>query len=252
MRTMNRTVVLYTALLGDYDNLKEHGHPQHLSFCFTDQTSLVTRSWTLVPCKFRLRSLDERIRAARYYKTHPHLVLPSHTYSVWVDSSMQLCGPIEPMLDCLGERGVATFKYPDLYGRRECAFDEGLACINRGKDASDIILRQMQGYRDERFPERYGLAETTLMVRKNSEAVAVLNGTWWREICRGSRRDQLSFDYSCWRRKIPYSWLPGYRLENPFAKYVAHKTQVYSGRSYSSIEPTLCGGIRHMNRECNR
>jgi hypothetical protein len=236
---MNRTVVLYTVLLGDYDDLKEHGHPKHLSFCFTDRPSFETQSWTLVPCDFRIRSVDERIRLARYYKTQPHRILPRHTHSVWADSSMQLNGPVEPMIDCLGKRGIATFKYPDIYGRRECAFDEARACISRGKDASDIIVRQMQRYIDERFPEHYGLAETTLMVREDSAAVAALNDTWWREIRRGSRRDQLSFDYSCWRRRMSYSWLPGCRLRNPLATYVPHTAQLYFGRPYSSMELTL-------------
>jgi len=234
-------IVLYTALLGDYDDLKEHGHPPELSFCFTDRPCLMTKSWTLVPCEQRPLSVDDRIRTARFYKTQPHRVLPPHRISLWTDASMRINEPLELVVNFLRGRSIATFKYPDIYGSRTCAFDEALACLRRGKDASDIIQGQMQRYREEGLPINFGLAETTMMVRENTTALARLNDTWWGEICRGSRRDQLSFDYCCWRHGLEYAWLPGYRLKNPFATYVRHKTQVYPGHSYSSEDHRTVG-----------
>jgi hypothetical protein len=228
--------ILYTALLGDYDELKEHQHPRELSFCFTNLKGIKSDSWTLVPCDIRFRSIDERIRTARYFKTQPHRVLPPHRHSIWIDASMQISGAIEVAVSYLNSHGMATFKYPDIYGTRTCAYDEANACIQRGKDASNIIDDQMRRYREEGFPVNFGLAETTIVVRENTKRVARFNDAWWGEIVSGSRRDQLSFDYSCWNEGIKYNWLPGHRLQNRFAKYIQHKERLYSGSPYTTID----------------
>ena len=148
---------------------------------------------------------------------------------------MQISGAIEVALSYLNSHGIATFKYPDIYGKRTCAYDEASACIQRGKDASDTINSQMRRYREEGFPANYGLAETTIVVRENTVRVARFNDAWWSEIAGGSRRDQLSFDYSCWRQGVKYNWLPGHRLQNCFARYIQHKERLYSGCPYTTI-----------------
>jgi hypothetical protein len=230
--------ILYTALLGDYDELKEHEHPREWSFCFTDLKGIKSESWTLVSWNVPFDSIDERIRTARFFKTQPHLVLPPHQYSIWIDASMQILGQIGVAVSYLNSHRMATFKYPDIYGKRICAYDEASACIQRGKDASDVINSQMHRYREEGFPVNYGLAETTILVRENTKRVAQFNDAWWHEITRGSRRDQLSFDYSCWRQGVKYNWLPGHRLQNCFAKYIQHKERLYSGCPYTTFSMT--------------
>lgn len=229
-----RSIILYTAILGDYDDIKEHNHPRDASFCFTNQRNLVSSSWTMIFCDTEFHSIDERIRAARFYKALSHLVLPAHRFSIWIDASMQINGPIERTINSLDSRRIATFKYPDIYGPRSCAYDEAIACIRRGKDATEVIQSQMQRYRAEGFPSNRGLAETTIIARECTEDISRFNEAWWAEIQCGSRRDQLSFDYTCWRVGIGYAWLPGYRLRNPFATYAPHKEQLYPGIPWSA------------------
>ena len=49
-----------------------------------------------------------------------------------------------------------------------------------------------------------------------------LNELWWHEICNGSRRDQLSFDYCCWKLGIKYKHMDGNMYQNEHFRYRAH------------------------------
>jgi hypothetical protein len=159
--------VLYTALFGDYDDLAEHVYPRESSFCFTDCGALKSKSWTVIVCQFRDKSADKRIRAARYFKTHPHSVLPAHNTSIWTDASMHFVSSIEKMVSFLGPYDMATFQYPDIYGTRTCAYDEAKACMQRGKDAADIIAEQMARYKSEGYPTNWGLRNDNTCAKKH-------------------------------------------------------------------------------------
>lgn len=225
--------LLYTALIGPYDTLKEHSHHRSLSFCFTDQVNIKSSSWTIIPCKSPQDTVDGRIRTARYYKALAHRFLPPHDVSVWVDASIHVV-EITTARNWLYREDMATFRYPDTYGPRDCAYDEANACINRGKDAQDIIVGQMNRYVTAGFPRNAGLVETTVLARRNTASVREFNEAWWREISGGSRRDQLSFNYCCWRLGLSYACLPGHRLCNPFGKYAPHRQSIYLGSPYTT------------------
>lgn len=230
------STILYTALLGNYDELKSHIHPKQNSFCFTDNLDIFSDSWTLIAINNKPKSLDERIRMSRKIKTHPHNLLPNHSISIWVDASMQLNENYKDLIKYIEFEDLATFKYPSIWGARECAYEEAISCIQRGKDAEDIIKKQMGRYRNCKYPINNGLVETSILVRKNSKEVRLFNENWWQEISNGSRRDQLSFNYCCWRLNLKYCCIPGHRLQNPFANYIKHKELIYSGYPVTSKE----------------
>lgn len=55
---------------------------------------------------------------------------------------------------------------------------------------------------------------------------ASFNRLWWEEICKGSRRDQLSFDYSLWKMEMKANWFEVDNFDshkiNPYFNYVKH------------------------------
>jgi hypothetical protein len=136
------------------------------------------------------------------------------------------CHPTE-LIRYLNGLDVATFKYPSTYGPRDCVYQEAEACIKRRKDRPDVIEAQMARYRAEGYPEHGGLVETSVVVRTFGETVRRFNAAWWREICSGSRRDQLSFNYVAWKLDLNYSLLPGSRVSNPFATWRPHREDIY-------------------------
>ncbi|MEP2131598.1 MAG: hypothetical protein ABJI77_10615, partial [Algoriphagus sp.] len=83
---VNRLVV-YTALFGDYDQLRDpKGEFDFVDFvCFTDQKCIVSNVWDI-----RLVSKDElsSIELNRMYKFLPHLFLKEYEISLYIDSNI--------------------------------------------------------------------------------------------------------------------------------------------------------------------
>ncbi len=122
---------------------------------------------------------------------------------------------------------IGTFKYPDTYGKRNCIYEEALACIERRKDSKKTISSQMSRYKRENYPTNNKLVETSILVRRNTTDVARFCHLWWKEVAQGSRRDQLSFNYISWLLEMSYAELPGSRICNPFSEYFGHLRDIY-------------------------
>jgi hypothetical protein len=91
---------------------------------------------------------------------------------------------------------------------RSCIYEEAEACKVRRLDSPELIDGQMARYREEGFPARFGLQELAVILRRHSEAVEDFDRRWWEEISRGSRRDQLSFQYVRWKTGLPIAEFP--------------------------------------------
>ncbi len=222
----SENVIVYTALVGEYDALGDFPFDDLRAICFTDRSS-VASGWEHAPIADNYNNVDERIRLARRYKMLPHVYLPKHTFSIWIDSSMTLLEDPREWLRSFCEFDLSTFKYPDTYGVRECLYLEAEACILRKKDEEEVIREQMFRYRREGYPGQNGLVETSIVLRKLSNTSVKFNEAWWSELCRGSRRDQLSFNYVSWRHNVEYGILPGCRISSPLASYRPHLEDVY-------------------------
>ena len=94
-----------------------------------------------------------------------------------------------------------------------------------GKDAPDLIVAQLAKYEAEGFPRRFGLAECNVIVRRhNDPLVKQAMEIWWDEIEKGSKRDQISFNYALWRADLPYhelsNGLVDVRTDNRFVYHL--------------------------------
>ena len=220
-------IVLYTALLGDYDNLQEGPLSSVDAFCFTDGDNVRPSSWKIIEHKDIYSTIDERVRQSRKYKALPHIYFPDADIWIWTDASFGWNQDPVQTIPYLKLNDIATFKYPDIYGYRDCIYQEAKACISRGKDDEKVIVSQMDKYKKRGYKQHMGLVETTILVRRNTPQVKEFNNLWWEEIKNGSRRDQLSFNYVIWALKMKYSLLPGYRLKNDFGTWYSHTENIY-------------------------
>jgi len=176
---MTETIAVYTAVFGDYDDVRAPAVP--------------VQSWTVFgddPGEEHPR------RAARYCKCLAHRMFPDADISIWLDGNVQLLIEPEWLVDeWLGDADVATTLHPS----RDCLYDEGQACVRKHKDTINRIESQMALYRSQNFPAHYGLAETRVVIRRHSPMVALFNEMWWSQVSQYSPRDQLSFNWSLWR-----------------------------------------------------
>lgn len=92
--------------------------------------------------------------------------------------------------------------YVPKHPQRNCIYAEANVVVRMGKDKSTITKPQMERYKKEGFPEKYGLLQSNIMLRKHNKLDCIkLMEDWFNELKDGSHRDQLSFNYASWKNK---------------------------------------------------
>lgn len=95
------------------------------------------------------------------------------------------------------------------HSKRKCVYAEAIVCKRLGRDEPTRISDQMSRYRSQGYPANAGLHENGIVLRKHNERVRAFNETWWNEIKRGSRRDQLSSTYAAREASLMVAYFPG-------------------------------------------
>ena len=182
-------VVVYTCLFGAYESLKEPlwsgASPSTRFIVFTDDPTLVSVGWEVCVIHDRLSSSR---RTSRLPKILPHLYLPDHEISIYLDASLTLkdISPSTMASECLEDADVAIYKHH----KRDCVYDELAICAELGIERPELISWYDSLYSSVGLQRRSGLFENTLIVRRNKPAVNAMNEAWWRNY--KGERDQLS------------------------------------------------------------
>jgi len=197
---MNKNVV-YTCIVGGYDTLKE---PEYVTsgfdyVCFTDDLTIKSDIWEIRPLPSFVEGFSN-VKKQRLVKINPHLVLSDYDISIWVDGNVSLKGDLNKLLDenLIDDCSVYVPKHP----HRNCIYEESAIVIGMKKDKAEIINPQIERYKSEEFPKNYGLLQSNILIRKHNNADCIkLMEEWTNELKNGSHRDQLSFNYVCWKNK---------------------------------------------------
>ena len=200
---MNKKVI-YTSIIGKYDSLTEPKYiPKGYDFiCFTDQD--IDNPNSIWEIRKVLPLYKDDTRTARKYKILPHRFLPEYDLSIWVDGNEIIVGDVDKLQE----------KY---LGNKN----------NNWKDNPKIIENQINKYFKEGYPPNNGLIVSGVMFRKhNKKDIIDCMELWWEELKYGSKRDQLSFNYTSWKCGTSFNWVnqdirdDGYVLE---VKHNKHK-----------------------------
>jgi hypothetical protein len=226
--------VVYTAISTGYDSLKPL--PPTLvadkSVAFVGDGPRV-QGWQLEPLH---DAFDDPCRNAKIHKILPHRYFPDADYSLWIDGSVAIGykGTMGSLIELLlGDDDLAVFKHRT----RRCIFEEALACIRLRKDDPDLIFQQMSRYSREGYPRHAGLAECCVLLRRHTPEMNAFNEAWWEEICKGSKRDQLSFNYVARKMNFPFNWIPKTIARNEFFIRNSHEQTSLRSGSNKSIVP---------------
>lgn len=184
-------MILYTCITNAYDQLHEFETPFR-KICCTDKY-LVSSTWEIV-------IVDPEPKIFRKVKILPHLFLPEHDKSVWMDGHLV---PYDLSLFD-NKSGFWLMKHPT----RTCIYQEARECITLRKDNPATINEQMGRYRLEGYPENNGLSATGVLIRDNTKENNDFNEFWWHQVRTGSVRDQLSFNYSAWKTGLKFNQFP--------------------------------------------
>jgi GT2 family glycosyltransferase/glycosyltransferase involved in cell wall biosynthesis len=189
-------IAVYTAITGGYDSIKL---PEHLDarfdyILFTDRPAAETAVWQVRPIAF---FDNDPTRVSRYVKTHPQRLLNDYDIAVWIDSNVMILGDIYPMIEGLMESGSAIGVVP--HPLRASIEQELKACIRQGKDDPELMRAQVEGYLAEGFKGEDLIESNFMIFDLRAEQLSSFLQTWWAELERHSKRDQLSLNYALWR-----------------------------------------------------
>ncbi|MEZ0171835.1 glycosyltransferase domain-containing protein [Microvirga sp. TS319] len=189
-----RKIVFYTAIFGEYDNLllPDTIDPGIDYVCFTDRPRNTYGIWQMRSPPYQH---PDPTRVARYVKMHPHELFPTHEFAVWLDANIILKGDIRKYIDMIrletGDLGLVSHPH------RACFYDEAEACRQLKKDAAAVIQEQVDYYRERGLPANHPLYETGFMiVPMRSDKTREAFRSWWQQIERFSRRDQLGLAWT--------------------------------------------------------
>lgn len=159
---------------------------------------------------------------AKIYKIMPHKYFQS-PISIFMDANIFLNVHPKILVDeFLGDADIALFKHP----KRSCIYEEHApARLRVIPELQPLIDEQVRNYRAEGMPEKFGLMECGMLIRKNNDIVNEFNERWWAEVCRYTNRDQMSFPYIWWKMKdrIKIKIIEGVSVrEHKYFKYIHH------------------------------
>ena len=233
--------VIYTAIFGGYDYLEIPKYiPKGFDFvCFTD-TDFKSDFWEV---RKVLPLYKDSTRNARKYKLLPHRYLKEYDISIWMDGNFLIRGDVNELVGkYLSDRNFACHDHKNCQlDPRGCVYQEAEAILRFGeinmkknpkrgmlnyKDNPELIQRQMGRYMDNHYPRNNGLIVSGILLRKhNEEDVKVTMEKWWEELKYGSKRDQLSFDYSAWKTDLKFNYISGDIRNNKYFHLLSHNDQ---------------------------
>jgi hypothetical protein len=160
--------------------------------------------------------------SAKWYKLHPRLACPDVEYTLWIDANQQLKTPeaVQGAINCAGPTGLALHKHPG----RECIYDEAAASAQMPKYQEQSITAQVEAYRDEGHPEKWGLWACGMLASVRGP-VDDLFDAWWAENVKWSYQDQISFPVVCRRAGIRPGEFPHNQLSSPWFAIGGHNRE---------------------------
>lgn len=209
-------VALYTVNIGKYDTPIE---PKDKLdgvdlFMITDQP-YKSSLWNVISPMMRM-STDRK--TSRHPKINSHLYFPDYDYTVYVDSNMFVnTHPKDLIEKFLGNHNIALHQNP----YRSCIYDEAKEIRDNLKyEKPEIVDAEMKHIRSQGYPENNGLAACHFILRKNVPQISLLNEVWWSMVCNYSYRDQLSFNFACWKTYVDY------KLIKPYKHYIYERPHI--------------------------
>jgi hypothetical protein len=201
-----KDLAIYTAITGGYDSVKEHVNLPGDLFIFTDR-EVRSDKYYVLPC---LNLFKSNNRNAKIHKVLAHVYFPEYEYTLWIDGNVRIKKDISSLINRLKNHDISLFKHSE----RTCAYKEAKVCSHYILDKPPIISKQVERYKKEQFPEQYGLWCGGIIFRSNR--MHNLNEFWWKEICAGSKRDQISLPYALWKNNITANNIDGNMIDGCF------------------------------------
>lgn len=219
-------IAVYTCITGQYDKLIT----PFLNFdnidyiAFTDNKEEDNKVWEIRDIPENIKQLQDNILINRYIKFHPsELFKENYDYAIYIDGNIKVISDLTNLVYAINNATGLAFHRHQF---RNCIYNEIEVCRLIGKGNYEKMKKQTQRYRQEGFPEQFGLYECNVIVSdlKNNTGIELLH-TWWNEFRNSeSYRDQICLPYVVWKNNCQFDDIgslgnnvyknPKIRLEN--------------------------------------
>jgi hypothetical protein len=140
-------------------------------------------------------TLPTQTMTNRRFKMFPGEAVPPCDVAVYVDGHILIRADLTPLIAAFWESGADIALFPHPSGRTlEQEIDFALAHSIPARDAP-LAEAQRVRYRKLGLLETPVTENTILFYRMTSPAIAEIGATWWAEMERYSKRDQISLPY---------------------------------------------------------
>ena len=196
-------IVIFSAITKNYDSLKipHNINPTFDYILFSDTPQRETGIWQIKPVPFWNK---DSTRITRYVKLHPHVLFSDHTLAIWVDQNVVILDDIHQEIKSFLATNlpIGTFYHPTRHNVQ----DEALVCIQLHKDNLEILKEQLTHYIQENIPCQELAYTNVMFFNLKHPLLPKILTSWWTELERYSKRDQLSFCFAV--AKNSSSWHP--------------------------------------------
>lgn len=215
-------IACVTAICGGYDRLTSELPLDDGTkyICFTDTPEIQCSRWDVRPACKDFNDWDANVRNAKRHKLLIHEYVYCD-YSLWIDGHVNLYKTPTQLIEQYLENtdyDIITFKH---WGR-DCVYDEAEICMTLGLDKAELMQRQMSDYQAEGYPRKHGLNAGGTILRRHNKQVEEFNKFWWDQVCKYSKRDQLSLNYSIWKTGIKVGHFCAYHSPENFISHRQH------------------------------
>jgi hypothetical protein len=227
---------LYTALIGNYEELNELTLPQEPNvdtILFTDSESLQSNTWEIH--RVNPEFPGDPIRSQRVLKLRrPELIKSKYERSLYIDNTVRLKVPVSEILEIWLE-GVEV-AIPQ-HSFRDNLRDEFLEVAIAKLDSGERIEEQFETYKSL-FPELLDepIFWAGMIARRNSVELDIFENLWLNQVLRYSRRDQLSLNLAIKNSSVTYSRIPIDAHRSQFHEWPIVKNRVESIRSAPHLD----------------
>lgn len=210
---------IYTAIFNDYDYLKSPKKPDRMDhICFTDNHLISGGGWII-------KEIPNEPKINRKIKHLPMEYLKKYDYSMWVDGSIQIKGPVMPFISVFlnSDFDMMVARHPD----RDCIYDEAKIVKEIKRDHSTIIDEQMEFYRADGYPEHNGLVGNTILIRKHNDIIKQFSDLFWKQLQKFSHWDQLGFNYILSKVNVKVLYFDFNIIRNSkYFQWMTHKRKI--------------------------
>lgn len=204
-------LVIYTAVLGDYDELHEpfYTNGSYEFIMITDNKNMIKKesAWKFIHISELVNIIPNglnNVQLNRWLKMNPNMIFPDYDVSIYIDGNVNVVTDMMPI-------ALAFFKSNAIIGlhlhsnRKKIMSEINMLsyCGKISKEEKKRAITQYRQYKSNGFDDSIDLLEATIMIRKHNDNFCIsLMKSWWNEFINGVQRDQISLPYVLWKQKF--------------------------------------------------